>query len=419
MHLNYRKTCRSCGLPTLRRVIDLGNHHLQGMFAQGGRDVARGVQRRVPMSLVRCDPAVHERGCGLLQTEHGVPPELMYEFYWYRSGTNASMRDHLKGIVEQVTDLQRGETSLALDIGCNDGTLLSNYPRSVEKWGIDPSNLIPESDDNCTYVRDFFPSRELVSRKPGIKFDAITSIAMFYDLEEPGRFVSAIKELLHPKGLWVVEVSYMPKMLSQGSYDSICHEHLLYFSFASLENLITRHELKVVRAEFNSMNGGSIRCFVAHDGTTLYKDADHQRSLREIRVAEFDAQLDSDDPYRRFQSRAEQHKEDLSSLVRELVSSGKRIQVYGASTKGNTILQWCDLNNRLIEAAADRNPDKWGLVTPGTEIPIISEETSRKTPPDYYLVLPWHFREEFLQREHSLRDRGTKFIFPLPTIQII
>jgi SAM-dependent methyltransferase len=417
MHLKYRKTCRACGSTSLTKVIDLGVQHLQGGFLDPKAPVDYS-NRKIPMSLVRCDSSVDEKACGLLQTDHGVPPELMYRRYWYRSGTNQTMKSHLESIVYTAANMHAGVISNALDIGCNDGTLLGFYDSNTKLVGIDPSNIIPESNDAVTYIRDFFPSEELRVKFPSSKFDVITSIAMFYDLDDPGAFVAEIARLLSPNGLWVVEVSYMPQMIEQGSYDSICHEHLLYFSLASLEGLFEKHNLQIVRAELNDMNGGSIRCFVTHKSCLDYKNEEDLSYLQLIRVKEFDQELDTNQPYLRFQALVEENRHELSELVRYLRAQGKKIHLYGASTKGNTILQWCNLTADEIEYAADRNPAKNGLITPGSRIPIVSEEESRSMNPDYYLVLPWHFRAEFLERERDAIARGVKFIFPLPRVEI-
>lgn len=417
MHLIHRKTCRICGSEALSKVIDMGVQKLQGSFYKPPSRIFS--ERSIPLALIRCDPSRDERACGLLQVEHSVPPELLYRLYWYRSGTNTTMQNHLKGIVEEVKDLIGGRCRSALDIGCNDGTLLSFYSEETSCIGVDPSNSIPSSTAKIRFIRDFFPSVELQNSLRDSTFDVITSVAMFYDLETPLTFTQEVQRLLSPDGIWVVEVSYMPQMLKQGSYDSICHEHLEYYSLSSLENLFMRAGLKVVRASFNDMNGGSIRCFVTHQDCFSYKSDQDLMRLREVRVAEFDMELDVDRPYRLFQDRIERHRAELNKILRELRLAGKRIHLYGASTKGNTILQWCGIDGRLVDCAAERNPEKWGTVTPGTEIPIVSEEESRALTPDYYLVLPWHFQEEFLQREEAMLKQGTKFIFPLPEVQIV
>jgi hypothetical protein len=242
---------------------------------------------------------------------------------------------------------------------------------------------------------------------------------MFYDLEDPVGFVSAVKQLLAPGGVWIFEMSYMPEMLRSTSYDTICHEHLEYYSLAVLEMVLARAEMRLFRVALNDINGGSIRCYAAHAGNFQFRNDNDLNYIEELRRQEFDMALDTDRPYRDFQESAERHRESLTRLVKDLKRSGKRIHVYGASTKGNVILQFCGIDSSLIDFAADRNPDKFGARTLGTDIPIISEQESRALKPDFYLVLPWHFRKEFLERERTTLEQGTKFIFPLPEIEVI
>lgn len=417
MHLVYRKTCRICESSALTRVIDLGEQFLQGSFIKQGKETPS--LRKIPTKLVRCDPTIDEKACGLLQTETTVPPVILYSAYWYRSGTNQTMRDHLKNIADVASGLIGKTDARILDIGCNDGTLLFCYPDSFVKFGVDPSNVAQEIAGGITVVQDTFPSYELDSLIAGQRFDIITSIAMFYDLEHPLNFVERVKAILSEDGIWIFEVSYMPSMLDMNSYDTICHEHLEYYSFSVIENLMQRCGMKVVKAEFHNINGGSIRCYVNHVSNFKFKSRENQRKLEQIRQQEFDLELDTDKPYKNFQDRINRHKEELSSLLKGLKREGKKIHIYGASTKGNTILQWCGLDNTIIEFASDRNPDKDGARTIGTDIPIISEEKSRALKPDYYLVLPWHFRDEFIEREKAFLNQGGGFIFPLPTIEII
>jgi len=306
-----------------------------------------------------------------------------------------------------------------LDIGCNDGTLLHAYPSHFTRIGIDPSNAIQAIGSEITVVQDTFPSDELTARLDGRKLDVITSIAMFYDLEDPVEFVRAIKRALGQDGLWIFEMSYMPSMLRTNSYDTICHEHLEYYSLAVLEFILGQAGMKIFRASLNGINGGSMRCYATHADNFRFKSQADAEGLAELRKDEFDLALDSDAPYRDFQARVEAHRDELTKLIKDLKRAGKRIHVYGASTKGNVILQFCGIDNSLIDYAADRNPDKSGARTIGTDIPIISEEESRKMRPDYYLVLPWHFRDEFLARERKTIEAGARFIFPLPNIEIV
>jgi len=416
MNLTYRKTCRVCGSTCLTKVISLGKQHLQGSFLKPGKELPP--MRKIECSLVRCDPMRDENACGLLQMEQSVPPEILYSAYWYRSGTNNTMRNHLKEISETAQAMIKKPDSIVLDIGCNDGTLLKYYPEKFKKVGIDPSDVALEVGGNITVIRDMFPSAELKKVLGSEKCDIITSIAMFYDLEKPVDFSKAVKKHLAEDGIWIIEMSYMPKMLEVNAYDTICHEHLEYYTLSVIDNIMERVGLKVIRVEQNDINGGSIRCYITHTDNFIYKNEDWLNQIRELRQFEFDLELDTDGPYKNFQDRINVNRDKLLSLLKTIKKEGKKIHIYGASTKGNTILQWCGIDNRLIDFAAERNPDKYGAQTIGTEIPIISEEKSRKMKPDYYLVLPWHFANEFIAREEKILKSGVKMIFPLPEVKI-
>ncbi len=417
MHLTYRKTCRACGSSALEKVIDLGEQYVQGAFVKPGGE--RPPLRRIPLALVRCDPIRDENACGLLQASCTVPPEILYSSYWYRSGTNDTMRSHLRGIASEAANIAGSRSARVLDIGCNDGTLLRQYPDEFLKFGIDPSDAVTGVAGDVVMVQDLFPSPTLRAKMGGNLFDIVTAIAMFYDLEDPVAFVRSVRDVLAPEGIWVFEMSYMPSMLRMNSYDTICHEHLEYYSLATIEFILDKADMRLFRATLNDINGGSVRCFAAHKTALRYSSKDFGGQLEGLRRDEFDLELDTDKPYRNFQDNVDRHRDKLSRMVKELKQSGKTIHVYGASTKGNTILQLCGLDSTVIDFAADRNPDKHGARTIGTDIPIISEEESRAMRPDYYLVLPWHFKEEFLRREHETIERGTALIFPLPEIAVI
>ena len=417
MHLAHRKTCRACGSEALTRVIDLGEQHLQGSFIKPGKE--QPPLRKIPMTLVRCDPTKDENACGLLQMQHSVPPEVLYSAYWYRSGINTTMRNHLKGIAEEAAELLGREQARVLDIGCNDGTLFKFYPDAYEKFGIDHSDVAQEIPAPVQVVQDIFPSKELEKLLAGEQLDIVTSIAMFYDLEDPIEFTRGIKSVLAPEGLWIFEMSYMPTMLRMNSYDTICHEHLEYYSLAVIEYILKKAGLKIFNVSLNEINGGSIRCYATHTENFSYKKKGFNRNIRALHQEEFDLELDTDKPYRNFQVRIDTHRQELVELLTRLKREGKKIHIYGASTKGNTILQWCGIDDDLIECAAERSPEKFGAMTLGTNIPIISEEESRAMEPDYYLVLPWHYKKEFIERERAIIESGTGFIFPLPKIEII
>ena len=418
MHLIHRKSCRVCGSTALTPVINLGDQHLQGSFVKPGKEMPP--MRRIPLSLVRCDPTKDENACGLLQMEHSVPPEILYSSYWYRSGTNDTMKNHLKGIVDEAVSILNKSSGSVLDIGCNDGTLFGFYPEGFHKYGVDPSDVAQEIDkQTVTVIQDIFPSDELLSCLQETTMDIITSIAMFYDLEDPVAFAKSIKNILAPEGMWIFEMSYMPTMLKMTSYDTICHEHLEFYSLAVIEYILKQSDMKIFNVTLNEINGGSLRCYATHTTNFKYKNEQYLQNIRAMHQDEFDLELDTDKPYKNFQDRINVHRDELIALIKKLKTEGKNIHIYGASTKGNTILQWCGIDNRIIDCAAERSPDKYGAHTLGTDIPIVSEADSRAMNPDYYLVLPWHFRDEFIKREREILERGTRLIFPLPKIEIV
>ena len=415
MKIKAVSECRVCGNKKLTKVIDLGKQFLQGSFIKPGKELPP--TERIECTLLWCNQELNSEACGLLQMEHSVPPEILYDAYWYRSGTNNTMRNHLKEIANTASEMVGKESAYVLDIGCNDGTLLLNYPEGFEKYGCDPSDVAQEVK-HAKVVQDIFPSEALNMLIEGKKMDIITSIAMFYDLENPIDFVKNINNNLQEDGLWIFEMSYMPTMLELDSYDTICHEHLEYYSLEVLNYICNKGGMKICKISFNDINGGSIRCYATKMNNNKFDSLEDNKLIHEVLLSEKSKNLNTLKPYLDFQNRIEKLKLELNTLLKNLKSEGKRIHIYGASTKGNTILQWCDIDKNLIDYAAERNPDKYGAMTLGTEIPIISEAESRAMQPDYYLVLPWHFKEEFIQREQEAIKNGTKFIFPVPKIEI-
>ncbi len=417
--LTTRTTCRICGSKHLAPVLSLGDQRIAGAFADPNG--AQPVQRAIPMELVRCDMTADQEACGLIQTKHTVPGSILYSSYWYRSGVNRTMTENLHGIargVESIVALESGD--LVVDIGCNDGTLLDGYQtQGLRYLGFDPSDMVRYAKaKGYDVVNDFFSIERLNERRPDQKAKAVTSIAMFYDLEYPRQFVADVAAVLAESGVWVIELHYLPMMLEANAFDAIVHEHLEYYSLAVIERLIGEEGLEVISAELNDINGGSIRLFIGHQGKHD-RTPEQQAAITDLRVKEFELALDAPEPYETFRLGAERVRDDLLKMCQEIVAGGKTIHVYGASTKGNTILQYAGIDHTLIEAAADRNPDKWGSETIATKIPIISEEQSRGMNPDYYLALPWHFLAEFLEREQEFLQRGGQFIVPLPEVRLI
>jgi SAM-dependent methyltransferase len=380
-------------------------------------------EKKYPLELVLCNESVG--GCGLLQLRHTVSNEIMYRNYWYRSGTNKTMTDELRGIVGAVRGiaaLKPGE--VVVDIGCNDGTLLSAYGKGeVTRVGFEPAqNLVPVASQHADKViNDFFNFEAFQNNFPGKKAKAITAIAMFYDLDDPNVFVRDVAKCLDAEGVFVVQMSYLPRMLSQNAFDNICHEHLEYYSLLSLEHLLRRHGLAVCDVEVNGTNGGSFRIFIKHEGggsTLRFREGAESR-VKKMRAEEAGLGLSRRNVYAEFVGRVMDLKKRTVEFIKSENELGKRTYVYGASTKGNTLLQFYGLDAAVIPFAVERSQYKWGKKTVGSLIPIISEEIARMERPDYFLVLPWHFMDEFMDREKEFLTRGGKFIVPLPEFKVV
>ena len=307
---------------------------------------------------------------------------------------------------------------LIIDIGSNDATSLKAYSGKFRKVGIDPTGKKFKEyyTDDLTLIPDFFTAEKFKNIFPDEKAKIITSIAMFYDLEDPRSFVSDIEKCLAKDGIWHFEQSYMPSMLRTNSYDTICHEHLEFYSLRVVKNLLEGEGLRIIDVQMNDINGGSFAI------TACKNDAKYTSNTPIINwmlSQEKEMGLDTIKPYEEFAKRTAQHKKNLTDLIKALVADGKKVFGYGASTKGNVLLQYCGFTEKEIPFIAEVNTEKFGSYTPGTNIPIISEKEAREMKPDYFLVLPWHFKNNIIAREEEYMSNGGKFIFPLPEIEIV
>jgi len=420
-----------CGMLTKEKMIErktsrITNAKLVELFSLGNLYMSdfiddNSVKTAVPLTMML------DKVSGLLQLKHTAPFDNMYRNYWYRSGMNKTMTEELKGIALKALSLVKYEKDdIALDIGCNDGTLLKYYGDKLYKVGFDPAkNMAVYSRKHADLiVMDYFTSKTY-SRRLARKAKIITSIAMFYDLENPHEFVEDINEVLDPDGLWIIQMSYMPLMLKQHAIDNTCHEHLEYYSLSSLKYLLSQHNLRIVDVELNDINGGSFRIYIRkkYSNEDLFASAPY-RDVAQFRVKsllEYENKLKLKQPgtYITWFNELLEIKKQTVDFIKSEKAKGKTIYGYGASTKGNTLLQWYGLDNTLIDAIAERNPKKYGLRTVGTNIEIKSEEDMRQAKPDYLLVLPWHFISEFRNREKEYLDSGGKFIVPLPQFKVI
>jgi NDP-4-keto-2,6-dideoxyhexose 3-C-methyltransferase len=403
--------CRLCGGRNLDEILDLGHQVLGSVFPRPDQPDPP----KAPLVLVRC------LGCGLVQLPHSVSRTNLYTYdYGYCSGINSTMRGHLQelaGWAERRVALRPGD--IVLDIGCNDGTLLKSFRKpGLRRIGIDliADKFRDQVPSDILLWEAAFSAASWSAACKGEKARLITTVSVFYDLESPNENAAAIASALAPNGVWIIEQAYLWAMIQRCAYDAICHEHLAYYGLAQIEALATANGLRVFDAALTPCNGGSVRLALCHAGAGYRQQ---KRRIGHLRRLESDAGLASPSAYAGFAARVSRSRDELRSFVRASIERNESIFVYGASTKGNTLLQYCGLDGSVITAAADRNPEKAGRRTPGTSIPIVSEETARRRRPDYFLVLPWHFRREFIERESAFRSGGGRLVFPLPDLEIV
>ncbi len=403
--------CRIGNNENLISVLSLGEQYLTGVFPSSpDAEITKG-----PLELVWSPESQ------LLQLKHSYDLDEMYgQNYGYRSGLNQSMVRHLINKIhhlEKRVDLNAGDC--VIDIGSNDATSLKAYTASgIKRIGVDPTGekFRQYYSDEIQLIPDFFPSNNLKKIVGTSKVKIITSIAMFYDLEDPVAFAQSIYDNLDKDGIWHFEQSYMPSMLRMNSYDTICHEHIEYYTLFNIKYILDRADMKIIDVQMNAINGGSFAVTAVRKESSI--------KINEVLInwlfeQELKMGFDTPRPFRDFEERVYKHRESLKTLVESISADGKRILAYGASTKGNVLLQFCNLTEKYIEAVAEVNPDKFGCYTPGTNIPIISEKEALAMSPDYYLVLPWHFKDSIVRREEEFLSNGGKLIFPFPEIEII
>jgi len=390
-----RKTCRLCGSADLKDIISIGDQYIND-FPPSPEE--KGRNGKCPLDVVLCP------NCSLFQLRHTAPQELLYaRHYWYKSGINDTIRQDLRGIAEAAASIVRlGPDDIILDIGANDGTLLGALEGRAVRVGCEPANnLIEELRANAEHVIHDFWNQEAYARLGIGKAKIITAIGMFYDMEDPGQFIRDAAAVLAPDGVFIAQLMTLKPMLEQNDVGNICHEHLEFYTYESLKYLFEHNGLEIFKVEENSINGGSYRIFARH-----YRQGsvDHPENYSEHDLHDFLKRLD-------------ERRRLCVDFIRKRVKEGKKVYGYGASTKGNVILQYYGLDNRLITAVADKNPQKWGKFTL-TDIPIVSEEEGRAGA-DAFLVLPYGFIDEFVRRERGWLERGGEFIVPLPEFRII
>ncbi|HVE12589.1 MAG TPA: class I SAM-dependent methyltransferase [Elusimicrobiota bacterium] len=408
------RRCRICGNTRLAPVLSLGRQALTGVFPRArGERVPAG-----PLDLVRCS-GPRERACGLVQLRQSYDKRVMYgDGYGYRSGLNPSMVEHLRRTARTAIALARPRRGDAVvDIGSNDGTLLRAFAgKGLRLVGVDPTagHFRRHYPPGVRLVCDFFDPAHVRRALGGRPAKVITSLSMFYDLDAPLDFMRAVAGLLDRDGVWLLEQSYLPLMIEVNAYDTVCHEHLEYYALRQILWMTERAGLKVVRVELNDVNGGSFALAVARRDSRI-----PEASAAIRRVLARERRYETPAPYRAFRRAVLRHRRELLAFFRRARARGWTVAGYGASTKGNVILQFCGLGPADLPCMGEVNPEKFGAFTPGTGIPIRPEADVRAARPDVLFVLPWHFRDFIVRKEAAYRRGGGRLFFPLPRPRLL
>jgi len=394
------KKCLLCKSKKLKKIFSLGNFFISNFVDKN--KITKGI--KAPLKLMYCSK------CTLLQLSHIAPQELMYKkFYWYRSGVTRTMRNALKDIYKSsLKNIKLRKNDVVLDIGANDGTLLKYYNKNIKTIGCEPArNLVSKLKKNCDYVlNDFWSFKKLnkiLIKNKLSKPKIIMAIGMFYDLENPNKFIRDSALALDEKGIFIAQLMCLKSMIDKNDIGNICHEHIEFYSLQSLKYLFENNGLEIFKIEENDINGGSYRIFCRKLNKGSIKLA-KENVLTSVK---------------KFVKRVKMNKSITMKFINKEIKKGKKIFLYGASTKGNTLLQYYKLNNKIIPFAAERSPEKWNKFTIGSGIKIISEKKARKLNPDYFLVTPWGFIKEFVKRESSWVKKGGKFILPFPKFKLV
>ena len=403
------KNCRNCKNTELFDLFSLGKISFTGRFPNT-------IRQNVPkayLNVLMC------KKCKLVQLDRNFDLNYLYgKSYGYRTGINKTMTDHVKKVVRKCSALAKLKSKqYVLDIGSNDATLLNFYANDIIKVGVDPLvNKYKKFYKKINYkISNFFKIKDIEKIKIKKKFKIISALSVFYDLRDPNKFIKEIKKILDDKGVFVLEHVDLYYIIKNNIFDTICHEHLVFYSSKIIIEMMKNNGLKVFNHEYNEINGGSSRYYICHSKANFKVS----KNIKKVLLRENLQGIELKKTYKLFFTKILNEKIKLIKLIKKIKNEEQDIHGYGASTKGNVLLQFYNINNKVVNYIADRNPLKWNSFTPGTRIKIISESQSRKIKPHFYLVLPWHFKNEILIREKNIRKKGTKFIFPLPKVRVV
>jgi len=403
--------CRVCYSNTVIEVLKLGEQYVGTIFVESNEDNSM-LRVKIPLTLMLC------KNCGLVQLKETVKPDLLFTNYFYRTGVNNTMRRDLRDVVDYALKNVKIESSdYVLDIGANDCTMVSMFTQNLNRIAVEPARNIDWSyvDKSIIIVNDYFSKEVVLKATNGKKIKIITATAMFYDLDDPNVVVKDIKSILDESGICIIQVSYLLDTVRDMNFYDVVHEHLEYYSLKSIDYLMENNGLKIIDASTNFTNGGSLRILVTHKENKISSSKRYEDILSE----EKKWKLEDPQTYIQYGNKIQIVIKKLKDFILTEIKNGGLVIGLGASTKGNMLLQICEIDKKLLPYISERNKEKVGLRTLGTDIEVISEEKARKMGPSCMLVIPWNFKEEILEREKDYIQNGGKMLFLIPYLHII
>jgi NDP-4-keto-2,6-dideoxyhexose 3-C-methyltransferase len=414
--------CKICGSAELTDVIHIAPQFLSPTFTRSNEAEGELARLRVPLTMTLCDRSKNPQACGLLQLREQVEPDLLYRRYFYRSATSETMRNDLKDVVRDISSrVDLKPQDIVVDIGANDCTTLAFYRSDLRRVGYEPARNIDWSGvaSSIIIINDYFDAKPFQEKFAGAKAKAVGCNAMFYDLADPNSFVAGVQAILAADGIWCIQLSYLPLMITNMNFYDICHEHLSYYSLDALERLMERNGLAVVDASTNGVNGGSLRAFVTHADNAKARPVSGAANLKALREVEDRLELRDAQTYRDYFRKIEDLAHRVNGYIDQQIDRGGQVFGLGASTKGNVLLQFFGITKEKMPYISERNPEKVGLRTLGTDFELISEEQARDLRPASMLVLPWYFKTEIVRREHGYLEQGGTLLFPMPYAHVV
>jgi len=405
-HYKTIEKCRVCYSKNMDEVLRLDEQYIASTFVKSNESHPMS-NVKIPMTLMLC------KECGLVQLKETVDPALLYNNYFYRTSVNDTMRRDLKEVVDETikyANLKEGD--YVVDIGANDCTMVQMFPNNLNRVAVEPAKNISWAnvDKSVKIVNDYFSKEAVLKATGGKKVKALTACAMFYDMDDPNTATKDIKEVLDKDGVCTIQVSHLYFTIKDMNFYDICHEHLEYYSLKTINYLMEKNGLYIFDAKTNFVNGGSLRVSICHHEAKRERTKDFFKAMAD----EEKLNLDSVDTYKKYASHIKTLADRSKRFIENEVKNGGRVIGLGASTKGNVLLQICGITKKLLPYISERNKEKFGLRTLGTDIELISEEAARKMNPTCMLVIPWNFKDEIVKREQEYIKNGGRLLFIMP-----